>query len=95
LPLWKQVIKEEVAALKHLGTWSKTMGNNKNHKAIKTRFVFDIKNDAAGKLTRYKARLVAKGFNQVPGQDFDETWAPVPNAARTRALFAVSAAMGW
>jgi len=44
---------------------------------------------------RYKARLVAQGFNQVPGQDFDETWAPVPNAATTRALFAVSASMGW
>jgi len=57
--------------------------------------VFDIKHDAEGKLTRYKARLVAQGFNQVPGRDFDETWAPVPKAATTRALFAVSAAMGW
>jgi len=94
-PLWKQAIKEEVAAHKDLGTWSKTKGNNKNHKAIKTRFVFDIKHDAEGKLTRYKAGLVAQGFNQVPGRDFDETWAPVPNAATTRALFSVSAAMGW
>jgi len=94
-PLWKQAIKEEVAAHKDHGTWSKTKGNNKNHKAIKTRFVFDIKHDAEGKLTRYKAGLVAQGFNQVPGRDFDETWAPVPNAATTRALFAVSAAMGW
>jgi len=84
-----------VAAHKHLGTWSNTKGNNKNHKAIKTRFVFDIKHDAEGKLTRYKARLVAQGFTQVPGRDFDETWASVPNAATTRALFAVSAAMGW
>jgi len=63
-PLWKQAIEEVVAARKHLGTWSKTKGNNKNHEAIKTRFVFDIKHDAEGKLTRYKARLVAQGFNQ-------------------------------
>ena len=94
-PLWKQAIKEEVAAHKHLGTLSQTKGNNKNHQAIKSRFVFDIKHDAEGKFTRYKARLVAQGFNQVPGRDFDETWAPVPNAATTRALFAVAAAMGW
>jgi len=93
-PLWKQAIKEEAAAHKHLGTWSKTKGNNKNHKAINTRFVFDIKHDSEGKLTRYKARLVAQGFNQVPGRDFDETWAPVSNAATTRALFAVAAAIG-
>jgi len=50
--LWKQALKEEVAAHKHLGTWSKTKKKNKNHKAIKTLFVFDIKHDAEGKLTR-------------------------------------------
>jgi len=50
-PLWR----EELAAHKYIGTWSKTKGNNKNHKAIKTRFVIDIKHDAEGKLTRYKA----------------------------------------
>jgi len=94
-PLWKQAIKEEVAAHKKLGTWSTTKGNNKQHKAIKTRFVFDIKHDAEVQKTRYKARLVAQGFNEVPGRDFDETWAPVPNTATSRALFAVAAANGW
>ena len=84
-----------MAAHKNLGTWSKTKGNNKKHKAVKTRFVFDIKHDAEGKMTRCKARLVAQGFNQVPGRDFDETLAPVPNAATTRALFAVAAATVW
>jgi len=57
--------------------------------------VFDIKQDAEGKMTRYKARLVAQGFNKVPGRDFDETWALVPNTAMTRALLAVAAATGW
>jgi len=46
-------------------------------------------------VTRYKARLVAQGFNQVPGSDFDETWAPVPSSATTRALFAVAEAKDW
>jgi len=45
-------------------------------------------------MTRNKARFVAQGFNQVPGRDFDETWAPVPSAAMTRALFSVAAATG-
>jgi len=94
-PLWNQAIKEKMAAHKKLGTWSKTKGSNKQHKAVKTRFVFDLKHDAEGKKTRYKARLVSQGFNQVPGRDFDETWAPVPNAATSRALFAVAAAKGW
>jgi len=82
-----------VSAHKKLGTWSTTKGSNKQHKAVKTRFVFDIKLDAEGQKTRYKARVVAQGFNQVPGRDFDET--PVPNTATSRALFAVAAANGW
>jgi len=94
-PLLQKAIKDEVVAHKHLGTWSKTKVRNKRKKKVKTRFVFDIKHNAEGKLTRYKARLVAQGFNQVPGRDFDETWAPVPNAATTRAIFSVAAANDW
>jgi len=94
-PLWKQAIEAEVAAHKKLATWFTTKGSNKQHKAVKTRFVFEIKHDAEGQKTRYKARLVAQGFNQVPGRHFDETWAPVHNTATSRALFAVAAANGW
>jgi len=38
---------------------------------------------------------VAQGLKQGPGRDIDETWAPVPNAATTRSLFAVAGATGW
>ena len=52
-PLWKQAMKEEVAAHKKLDTWSTTSGRNKQHKAVKTRFMFDIKQDAEEQKTRY------------------------------------------
>jgi len=91
-PLWQKATKDEVVAHKQLGTWSKTKVSNKKQKTVKTRFVFYIKHDAEGTMTRYKARLVAQGFNQVPGRDFDETWAPVPNAATMRAMIAVAVA---
>ena len=42
-----------------------------------------------------QARLVAQGFNQVPGSDLDETWAPIPNAATSCALLDEAAANGW
>ena len=73
-------IHYKYVAHKKLGTWSNTRSSNKR-KAVKTRYVYDIKHDAEGNMTRYKARLVAQGFNQVPGRDFDETWAPVPSSA--------------
>jgi len=40
-------------------------------------------------------RLVAQGLNQVPLRDFEETCAPGPSSATTRALFAVVAAKDW
>ena len=93
-PMWKAAEKEEYLANKKLGTWSKTKSNS-NRKAVKIRCVYDIKRDSEANVTRYKARLVAQGFNQVPGRDCDETWAPVPSPATTRALFAVAAAKDW
>jgi len=51
-PLWKQAIKEEVAAHKMLVTWSTTKGSNTQHKAVKTRFVFDLTHDADRQKTR-------------------------------------------
>ena len=94
-PLWQKAIKDEVVAHKQLGTWSRTKVSNKKQKTVKTRFVLDIKHDAEGKMARYKARLAAQGFNQVPGRDFDETWAQASNAATTRAILAGAAAKDW
>lgn len=56
----------ELAALKKAGTWS-IVERPKWHNIMKSKWVFKVKNDAAGKVECYKARLVAKGFTQVQG----------------------------
>jgi len=65
-PLWKAAEKEEYLAHKKLGTWSKTKRNNKR-KAVKIRYVYDIKRDSEGNVTRYKARLVAQASTKCRG----------------------------
>ena len=52
-----------MAAHKKLGKWSTCMGSNKQHKAVKTRFLFEMKHDGEGTDQRYKERLVAQGSN--------------------------------
>lgn len=48
-----------------------------NKKAISTKWVFTQKFNEEGKVSQFKARLVARGFSQIPGEDFDQTFAPV------------------
>jgi len=40
----------------------------------------------------YKARFVARGFSQIPGEDYTDTFAPVPKSATIRLLFSHAAA---
>ena len=46
-------------------------------KVVGYKWVFKTKLDMEGQIEWYKARLVTQGFSQIPGVDFDETFAPV------------------
>jgi hypothetical protein len=50
-----------------------------------------VKTDADGKVVKYKSRLVAQGFSQIPGIDYEETFAPVGRTTSLRLLLAIAA----
>ena len=56
--------------------------------------MFRLKTNADGS-TKYKARLVIRGFEQVPGIDFHETFAPGAKFVMVQVLLALAAHYDW
>jgi len=77
---WEKVIFEELKMLEEAGTWELVdlpAGAN----LVGSKWVFQVKKDAAGQVVPFKAPLVAQGFLQVPGVDYFDMFAPVAKLA--------------
>ncbi|MCO5590783.1 hypothetical protein L7F22_044758 [Adiantum nelumboides] len=91
---WHKAMNEEMDALYDNETWD-LVPLPKGKKPIGCRWVYKIKHNSDGSVSRYKARLVAKGYAQMYGIDYEETFAPVSKMATIRAVIAVAAAKVW
>jgi len=89
--LWMPLIDEELEALEQNETWE-LVETTPSMRPLSTKWVFSVKKNAEGEVTKYKARLVVRGFEQSIGVDFFQTFAPVARFESLRSLLAVSAA---
>jgi hypothetical protein len=85
---------EEMAALDANVTWE-LVALPKDKKVIGCKWVYKVKHNADGFVSRYKARLVAKGYAQTYGVDYEETYSPVAKMTIVRTIIAMAAAKGW
>ncbi len=85
---------EEMAALDANVTWE-LVALQEDKKAIGCKWVYKVKHNADGSMSKYKARLVAKGYAQIYGIDYEETYNLVAKMTTIRAIIAMVAAKGW
>ncbi|GFX93604.1 copia protein [Trichonephila clavipes] len=87
---WKLAMENELDSLDKHKVWEIVQKPAKS-KLIKTKWVYSLKQDDAGKNIKYKARLVAAGFNQIKNIDYLESYSPVVNIESFRLLIALAA----
>jgi hypothetical protein len=93
-PKWEEAMLDELNRLKVAGTWEaveKPRGAN----VVGSKWVYRIKKDSGGNIDKYRTRLVAQGFSQVPGIDYDDTFAPVVKSSSIRVILAFAARHSW
>ena len=95
---WKRAYDEEMERIRVRDTWEvcdeQTRKDNKNAKAINSRFVLRLTRRVNGTL-KYKVRLVAKGFAQVYGRDYLDTFAPTCKYRSFTTLLSLAATNNW
>jgi len=76
VPVWKQVMDEEMDALISRGTWELILTPT-NAVVVGYRRVYILKFNPNGSVNQYTAKLVAKGYTQTYDIDYFETFSPV------------------
>ena len=92
-PGWRSAIIEMDALIDN-GTWD-LVRLLAGKKVIGCRWVFIVKVNPDGSITRLKAHLVAKGYAQTYGVDYFDTFSPVAKLASIWLFISLAATHGW
>ena len=87
-------MKEEYESLQTTKTWILAKPSFAV-KVIGNKWVFWIKYNPDGSISRYKAWFVAKGFCQTQGTDYNETFIPVVKASTVRIALSLAVMNRW
>ena len=94
MQVWVDACKDELFSIEKNKTWI-LVDLPKGFKSIGLKWVFKIKRNADGSISKYKACLVAKGYVQRHRIDYDDVFAPVARVETIRLVIALAASKGW
>lgn len=91
---WYMAIKDEYSALQRNETWTLVL-TEATTKLIGNKWVFRVKYNLDGSISKYKARLVAKEFHQTYGVDFFKAFGPVVKPCTIRIVLSLVVMHHW
>ena len=93
-PHWVEAVDSEFTSLQQQHTWSLVpLPPNKN--VVGCKWVYKVKTNSDGSISRFKARLVARGYLQQYGLDYAETFSLVVKPTTVRIILALAVHFGW
>ena len=92
--LWLDAMETEIKAMEDLDVWE-AVPRPADTNIVSCKWIYKIKHNAHGEISRYRARLVARGFTQIHGTDYLDTYAPVTRLETIRLLFALAVEKDW
>ena len=89
---WTNARKIEREKLQKYGVYTKVQKHEvpENLHLVDTKWVYDVKKDNAGNITRYRARKVGRGFTQEYGLNYHETYSQMARSESWRILLAIA-----
>jgi hypothetical protein len=92
-PIWWKPMME-MASIEENDTWS-LIDLPSSRKSIGVKWVFKMKQDEHGAVSKHKACLVMKGYEQRHDIDYDEVFAPVARLNSVHLLITLIVHEGW
>ena len=87
-------MRDEYKALIRNEIWS-LVPPSAEYKVVGNKWVFRIKQNTDGSITKYKIKLVAKGFQQIEGVDYFKTFSPVIKSCTVRFVLSLVIMNKW
>jgi len=87
---WKTAMKNEIQSLKNNNMWD-IVNMPSNQHVLKECWVYKVKCDAHGQVSRYKAYWVVKGYEQQFDIDYDQIFVSVIKLQTYKTLFTLAA----
>ena len=92
---WLEAIAGELKNMKDKYVYTFVKKVPKEKHIISARWIFSLKRNDVGIITRYKARLVACGFSQIYGIDYLETFSPTLKQDSLRIIISIASYYGF